>query len=181
MSASKISTDNSKLRTGDYVSTGLSIVVPDACFPEMIVGNTANHPWPYLRREIKHNWYCDRRMPLIGFLNRDEAILLHNLALQFRNKPGLEIGTWMGWSTCHLALAGLSLDVIDPILSDPTHLKSVRGSLNAAGVLDCVRLHASESPDGVRILQVLRMLSGIFSSSMGTTTLRHQFATLPNV
>src|SRR5262245_35011311 len=106
----------SDLPAGDYVSSGLEVIRPDAAFPQMIVGNTANCPWQYLRREVPHNWYVDRRVPTVGFLSRDEAVLLHNLALQFRGRRALEIGCWLGWSTVHLAAAGVELDVIDPIL-----------------------------------------------------------------
>ena len=140
---------------GDYVARGLTVVMPDACFPNMVIGDKANHPWPYLGREVDHNWYCDRRSPQIGFLNRDEALLLHNLALQFRGKPGLEIGCWKGWSTCHVALAGVVLDVVDPILAEEAHLEDVRDSLAAAGVLGNVRLYGAASPDAVRDLAKL--------------------------
>jgi len=88
--------------------------MPDSCFPNMVIGDKSSHPWPYLRREIKHNWYCDRRAPMVGFLNRDEAILLHNLALQFQGKPALEIGSWMGWSTTP---APRSTELITPLLA----------------------------------------------------------------
>ena len=140
------------------MSPGLSVVIPDAFFPEMVAGDKAKHPWPYLRREVDHNWYCDRRSPWIGFLNRDEAVLLHNLALQFRGRSGIEIGCWMGWSTCHLALAGIELDVVDPALSNPEITSSVRSSLDAAGVLGQVHLYPTSSPDGVR---ELARLSGV--------------------
>jgi hypothetical protein len=36
----------------DYAAAGLSVVILDALFPNMIVGDKANHPWPYLRREV---------------------------------------------------------------------------------------------------------------------------------
>jgi GT2 family glycosyltransferase/glycosyltransferase involved in cell wall biosynthesis len=150
MTIGRLLTERVDIPPGDYVSEGLSIVMPDSCFPNMIVGDKANHPWPYLRREISHNWYCDRRAPEVGFLNRDEAILLYNLALPFRGKPALEIGSWMGWSTCHLALAGLALDVMDPVMEKPEQVNSVRESLAAAGVLSNVRLYALPSPDGIR-------------------------------
>ncbi|TAE95617.1 MAG: hypothetical protein EAZ78_27625, partial [Oscillatoriales cyanobacterium] len=52
---------NNTLPVGDYVSPELKIILPDAYFPNMIVGDTNTCPWPYLRREIKHNWYVDRR------------------------------------------------------------------------------------------------------------------------
>src|SRR5262245_28127212 len=144
------------LPPGDYVSAGLRVIMPDACFPNMIVGDKLNHPWPYLRREIPHNWYCDQRATNVGFLNRDEVTLLYNLALPFAGRPGLEIGAWMGWSTCHLALAGLVLDVIDPVLAGGENATSVRESLEAAGVLNSVRLYGAASPDGVRQLAELR-------------------------
>jgi hypothetical protein len=96
MASDHILTSRADIPAGDYVSEGLSVVIPDACFPNLVVGDQASNPWPYLRREIPHNWYCGRRAPLVGFLNRDEAILLYNLALPFRGKPGLEIGSWMG-------------------------------------------------------------------------------------
>jgi predicted O-methyltransferase YrrM len=162
MAASLILTSRTDIPAGDYVSEGLSVVMPDACFPNMVVGDKANHPWPYLRREVRHNWYCDRRAPQVGFLNRDEATLLYNLALPFRGKPALEVGSWMGWSTCHLALAGLVLDVIDPVLANPEHATSVRDSLAAAGVLSNVRLYATASPDGIRDLAKLTAIKWNF-------------------
>ncbi len=36
----------------DYVSPGFSIIVPDAAFPNMVVGDKNACRWPYLRREI---------------------------------------------------------------------------------------------------------------------------------
>ena len=162
MVAGRVLTEPANIPVGDYVSEGLAIVIPDACFPNMVVGDKDGHPWPYLRKNIKHNWYCDRRAPMVGFLSRDEAVLLHNLALQFRGKPGLEIGSWMGWSTCHLALAGLMLDVVDPVFAKPEHLGDVRDSLAAAGVLANVRLYGTASPEGVRDLAKLTGLKWNF-------------------
>ena len=142
----------SRVPPDDYVADGLSVVILDDLFPNMIVGDKANHPWPYLRREVPHNWYCDRRYPEVGFLNRDEVMLIYNLALQFSGKPGLEIGCWMGWSTCHLALAGLRLDVFDPVLANSAQEASVRDALEGAGVSDRVRLFRSRSPQAVEQL-----------------------------
>jgi predicted O-methyltransferase YrrM len=140
------------LPEGDYVSDGLSVVILDRLFPNMIVGNKAEHPWPYLRREVSHNWYCDRRYPVMGFLNRDEVMLLYNLALQFSGKPGLEIGCWMGWSTCHLALAGLQLDVIDPAIAEPDNYESITHALAGAQTANNVRLFPGLSPEAVEQL-----------------------------
>ena len=140
---------NDSLPVGDYVSPGFKEIQPDRCFPNMIVGDTNGCPWPYLRREIPHNWYADKRYPLIGFVSRDEAHILYNTALKFKGKKALEIGCWMGWSACHLALGGVELDVIDPILEKPEVYESVSNSLQAAGVLDLVKLIPGYSPEKV--------------------------------
>ena len=136
----------------DYVSPGLKIVKPDKHFPSMIAGNVNSSGWPYLRREIPHNWYIDQRYGGIGFLSRDEANLLYNIALQFKGKKALEIGCWMGWSACHLALAGLELDVIDPLLANETHYENVKNSLVSAGVFSQINLVAGYSPEKVEEL-----------------------------
>jgi glycosyltransferase involved in cell wall biosynthesis/predicted O-methyltransferase YrrM len=134
---------------GDYISPGLAIVQPDKAFPFIGVGNLNLSDWAYLRREIPHNWYVDVRHPLIGFLSRDEASILYNTALQFKGKRALEIGCWLGWSACHLALAGVVLDVIDPFLENPSVYESVSTSLQSAGVAERVTLHAGLSPEKV--------------------------------
>ena len=133
----------------DYVSPGLEIVLPDQYFPNMIVADPNNCAWPYLRREIPHNWYADKRKPTVGFLSRDEAHILYNTALQFKGKQALEIGCWLGWSACHLALAGVKLDVVDPVLAKPEFAESIRASLTASGVIDSVNLVAGYSPQKV--------------------------------
>jgi hypothetical protein len=133
----------------DYVSPGLTVVTPDAAFPHMIAANTDICSWPYLRREIPHRWYLDSRVQFAAFLTRDEAVLLHNLALPFQGRPALEIGCWLGWSACHLALAGVMLDVIDPVLSQEGFRESVEESLTTAGVRDRVRLFPGSSPQMV--------------------------------
>jgi glycosyltransferase involved in cell wall biosynthesis len=133
----------------DYVSPGLRVVRPDGCFPHMRAGDLLHHPWKYLRRDVPHIWYADERFPLMGFLNRDEAMLLHNIALQFAGKRALEIGGWLGWSTCHLALAGVTLDVIDPAHDDPSFRAIVEESLTCCGVADHVNLVPGRSPESI--------------------------------
>lgn len=152
------------LPTGDYVSSGLAVIQPDAAFPHMVVGDPRQCPWPYLRREIPHNWYVDDRNPMIGFLSRDEAHILYNTALQFKGKRALEIGCWMGWSTCHLALAGVQLDVIDPMLAEATVYESVKHALTTCGVAASVNLIPEASPKAVEALahQQQRQWSLIF-------------------
>jgi glycosyltransferase involved in cell wall biosynthesis len=140
----------------DYVSPGLRVVVPDAAFPHMRPGDRWSHPWKYLRREVPHLWYADERFPLMGFLNRDEAAILHNAALQFVGRPALEIGSWLGWSTCHLALAGVRLDTLDPAHADPELRAIVEASLMRCGVSEHVTLTAGRSPEGVHHLATER-------------------------
>ena len=137
----------------DYISPGLAVVRPDDCFPHMRPGDPLHHPWKYLRRDVPHRWYADERFPLMGFLNRDEAVLLHNIALQFAGKRALEIGSWLGWSTCHLALAGVELDVIDPAHEDPVIRASVEDSLRRCGVAGRVHLAGGRSPETIPALQ----------------------------
>jgi len=124
-------------------------VRPDAAFPHMRAGDALHHPWKYLRRDVPHIWYADERFPLMGFLNRDEATLLHNIALQFAGKRALEIGSWLGWSTAHLALAGVEVDVIDPAHDEPEIRRSVEASLVACGVRDRVNLAGGQSPESI--------------------------------
>ncbi|HEX8174960.1 MAG TPA: class I SAM-dependent methyltransferase [Pyrinomonadaceae bacterium] len=88
----------------------------------------------------------------MGFMNRDEATLLYNIALQFTGKPALEIGGWLGWSTCHMALAGVRLDVVDPAYADPSFKAIVERSLAGCGVTANVNLTSVRSPEGVHEL-----------------------------
>jgi cephalosporin hydroxylase len=146
-------TKNTLLPAGDYISPGFKIILPDAHFPNIIVGDTQTCPWSYLRREIPHNWYVDLRAPTVGFLSRDEAHILYNTALQFKGKKALEIGCWLGWSACHLALAGVELDVVDPLLERDdirqSVIDSIQGALNASNIQTSVELIPGYSPQRV--------------------------------
>jgi hypothetical protein len=141
---------------GDYVSPGLERVSLDFAFPNMVVGSPAINPWPYLRREIPHNWYVDRRVASMGFINRDEAHLLYNSALLWRGKKALEIGCWLGWSAAHLVAARVPLDIIDPALQDQGVLQSVVQGLRAVAekfhVNSQIVLHPGRSPGKVEEL-----------------------------
>jgi len=143
-----------EIPVGDYISPNFQKIMPDRCFPNLIVGDPSTQPWKYLRREISHNWYVDQRQPYVGFLSRDEAHILYNTALQFAGKPALEIGCWLGWSACHLALAGVNLDVIDPMLNQDDFFGSVARSLIMAGVMPRVNLVPGFSPAEVEGLIV---------------------------
>jgi predicted O-methyltransferase YrrM len=122
----------------------------------MARGDAAGHPWKYLRREIPHNWYVDSRDPLMGFVSRDEAAILYNVARHFAGCPALEIGCWRGWSTCHLALGGVRLDVLDPVLEDAERRGEIEAMLECAGISDTVRLHSGCSPDAIPALAAQR-------------------------
>ncbi|MCE9629535.1 MAG: class I SAM-dependent methyltransferase [Planctomycetia bacterium] len=134
----------------DYVSPGLVTIWPDKAFPHMIEGNPADCQWPFLRRTSPHRWYVDRRFPTIGFVSRDESAILYSSALPFKGMRGLEIGCWQGWSACHIASAGLQLDVIDPILAHTSFRPTIEQSLKKAGVWETVSLYALSSPSAVR-------------------------------
>src|SRR3954469_12300549 len=163
----------------DYVSSGLRIVRPDDCFPHLTAGDPLHHPWKYLRRDVPHRWYIDERFPLMGFLSRDEAVLLHNIALQFAGRPALEIGSWLGWSTWHLALAGVELDVIDPAHDDPAIRESVEDSLRRCGVAERVRLARGRSPDSIASLNRRWSLFFIDGDHEAPAPLRDTVAALP--
>jgi len=136
----------SATRPYDYVSPGLRTIWPDAAFPHMVEGDPQDCNWAYLRRGSPHRWSVDRRYPVIGFVSRDEAAILHSTALQCRGKRGLEIGCWQGWSACHIAAAGVHLDIIDPVLGNPLYRPTIEASFRRAGVIDNVVLHAAQSP-----------------------------------
>jgi len=136
----------------DYISPGLEVVRPDPCFPHLGVGDPEKGSWQHLRRGIPHNWYVDRRAPDTGFANRDEAHILYNMARRFEGKEALEIGCWLGWSVCHLALGGVRVDVIDPVLARPDFRQNIEQSLDAAGVRARVNLVAGLSPSHVHCL-----------------------------
>lgn len=144
------------LPDGDYVAPGLEIVLPDRCFPNMVRGDIEAQPWRYLRREIPHPWYVDSRDPMMGFVSRDEAAILYNFARSFAGGAALEIGCWRGWSTCHLGLAGVRLDVLDPVLGDAEHRGEIEAMLECAGIAPNVRLHAGRSPDAIAAIAAER-------------------------
>ena len=147
---------HSQLRGDEYVSPGLTVIMPDRCFPNIVGEKQAFSEARDSRRGSSPAGLADHAMPGPGPLNRDEVHILYNLALGFRGKQALAIGCLMGWSACHLALAGLGLDVIDPLLADPEVAGSVQASLKAARVPGPVRLIPARFPAGVRELASAR-------------------------
>jgi hypothetical protein len=118
---------NYSLPLGDYVSQGFDLIYPDLCLPNIVPRNTVIHGQSY-----QHNQYVDQRYPGIPLLSRDEALILYNLALKYQGKQGLLIGAQMAWSLCHMAIAGLEIDVLDPILGNSEILQSITASINSA-------------------------------------------------
>jgi hypothetical protein len=140
----------------DYVSPGLIDPGLVSVFPDLAEGDVAELQWPYLRKDAPHIWRRDlrgKRNPFIGVLSLDEATLLHNNALPFHGKRGLEIGCHYAWSTAHLVAAGLDLDVIDPALGQPDQMRDVRDSLSRVGP---ARLWAGFSPSVVPAVRTVR-------------------------
>jgi hypothetical protein len=139
--------------TSDYISPNLQPIFIDEAFPNMISIDRDKCSWKYIRRNIHHIFYSDKRYPCVGFLNRDEATILYNNALQFKNKNALEIGCWMGWSACHLYAAGVELDVIDPVIQKTEFLDSIVSSLKVCRPIlknpNKVTLNAGSSPEVV--------------------------------
>jgi len=116
----------------DYRPPGLAD--PDLLkhFPTLSITNPSTKSWPYLRCFAPHCWRTDSRNlhdVITGVLSVEEALLLYNNALIFRGKRGIEIGCHLSWSTAHLLAAGLSLDVIDPVLHRAEHRSMVESSL----------------------------------------------------
>jgi lipopolysaccharide biosynthesis glycosyltransferase len=120
-------TKNFSLPLGDYVSQGFTLIYPDLCLPNIVPRNSILQGQSY-----QYNQYVDQRYPGIPLLSRDEALILYNLALKYKSKQGLVIGAQMGWSLCHMAIAGLELDVIDPILGNSEILQDITASINSA-------------------------------------------------
>ncbi len=107
--------------------------------------------WPWLRRDIDHPYRADRRNPIVGFINRDEASILYASARLFAGRAGLEIGAWRGWSTAHLIAAGLgSLHVVEPLLADPDWRAEFEAVVDGAGGAERTDPRPRAQPGGGR-------------------------------
>ncbi len=139
--------------TKDYVSNNLEVPNLDHLFPNMIVAAKSVSTWPWLRREIDHPFRVDRRNPIVGFINRDEAAILYGNARLFAGRKGIEIGAWRGWSTAHLIASGLgSLHVVEPLLADPVWRAEIEEVARAAGGGETTILVSEASPAAVERL-----------------------------
>jgi predicted O-methyltransferase YrrM len=138
-----------EMLTHDYVSPTLTDPGLQFLFPNMVESDRDLNDWKYLRREIPHIWRADQRSPIMGFVSVDEAALLRGLALPFVGRRALEIGCWRGWSTAHIASAGVVLDVIDPVLNDPQIFEEMQTMLSGLGASGRVALYPEKSPGAI--------------------------------
>ncbi|WP_019503038.1 glycosyltransferase [Pseudanabaena sp. PCC 6802] len=163
------------LPSGDYISQGFVSIYPDLCLPNIAVSNSNASD-----RSYQHNRYFDRRHPGLPLLSRDEALILYNIALQYKGRRGLAIGAQMGWTLCHMAIVGLELDVLDSMLGDKEVLQSIKSSIDSAkeifGTISQVTLVPGDSSQVVEELgnQLQRRWSTIFiDSSFDRSSVRH--------
>ena len=134
----------------DYVADNLETPGLERLFPHMAEFDRSVSSWPWLRRDIDHPYRADRRNPIVGFINRDEASILYGSARLFAGRAGLEIGAWRGWSTAHLIAAKLgSLHVVEPLLADPDWRAEFEAVVHGAGGDRTTVLVPETSPDAV--------------------------------
>lgn len=103
-------------------------------------------------RNVPHSARIDERFPTVGWVSWDEATLLYNYGNMFSGKKMLEIGCWVGWSTVALALSGLKLTVVDPVLENMPQGDACRDSLARARLMNSVDLVPGFSPAKVEQL-----------------------------
>lgn len=133
----------------DWLAPGLKRANLAEKFPEMVERDPAMIQWAYLRKEVPHIWRTDtrsHRLPDTGAISVEEAELLYNNALAFAGQRGLEIGCHFGWSTAHLAAAGLVLDIVDPALGHDDQHAAVIDSLSRVASEPTARLWPGYSP-----------------------------------
>lgn len=121
--------DTAAFPESDYVSPGLTAIKPDRRFPTLLALDERVRT-SGVRRGLRHTRYADGKDLHRIILSRDEAILVHNLALGFAGYAGLQIGADMGWAACHTAMAGVALDVLDPRLGDAALQAAVKTALH---------------------------------------------------
>jgi hypothetical protein len=114
-------------------------------FPTMEKGRSFN-AW------VPHTGRWDRRFPGVGWCTLEEATILHNYGLRAGGGEALEVGSWVGWSTLALGLAGVRVTVIDPLLEGSPQAETLASALARSGLADVVEGVAGRSPEAVEAL-----------------------------
>lgn len=134
------------LTSNDYISPNLEVIFPDPCLPHLATSNLTSNRSYISQAEPINSYYSNRSL-----LGRAEMQIVYNIALQYKGKRGLVIGCQMGWISCHIAISGMELDILDPQLLDRELLQAVMDSINSAkavfgtiGTVTCVPCAGSE-------------------------------------
>lgn len=117
-------------------------------FPQLEATDPRTCPDKRLRKQVPHVWRTDTREPgqKTGVVSTEEAALLFALASQRKGRRGIEIGSHFGWSTAHLAAAGLKLDAVDPAFGLDQRVAQVSENLSEWIEAKTVTLWPGASP-----------------------------------
>jgi len=128
----------------DYSPPGLERLPESfpSYFPSVVRGRSINSFVPLTGRR-------DKRFPVVGLCTWDEATILYNYGLMLKEKPFLEVGCWIGWSTVALGLSGTELCVIDPVLGGEPQGQVCRDAIQQAGLSGKIQLHGGFSPQAI--------------------------------
>ena len=111
--------------------------------PELVKCAALNPAIPHICRKHRH-------FPEVGFVTWDEATILYNYGRTLRDGHFLEVGCWVGWSTLVLALSGLRLTTVDPVLNGLPQGEACRSLLRESKMDAAVKLIGGYSPEAVR-------------------------------
>ncbi len=117
-------------------------------FPQLVDTDPRTCPDPRLRKQVPHIWRTDTREAnrTTGVISTEEAAVLHAAATTRPGRVGIEIGSHFGWSTAHIAAAGIQLDAVDPAFGDPNRMRQVSENLDEWITTGSVRLWPGFSP-----------------------------------
>lgn len=118
-------------------------------FPQLEPTDPRSSREPKLRKTVPHIWRTDTRESSrsTGVVSAEEATLLYALAKTRSGRRAIEIGSHFGWSTAHLAAAGLKVDAVDPAFGDRERLEQVSGNLAEWVADSSIKLWPGSSPE----------------------------------